>query len=99
MFDLSPRKTEIAEANTAIGIAMVESSVGTNRVTSWNFIIPLKDWHNPKCAVSHSVLNNELFGHNIRSTTSGNVTIMSRSSKSERATYTLTLESAMKSLE
>ena len=99
MFDLSPRKTEIAEVNTAIGIAMVESSVGSNRVTSWNFIIPLKDWHNPKCAVSHSVLNNELFGRIIRSTTSGNVTIMSRASKSERAPYTMTLESAMKSSE
>jgi hypothetical protein len=57
----------------------------------------LKDWHNPKCDVSHRVLNNELFGRIIRSTTSVNVTIMSRSSKSERATYTLTLESDMKS--
>jgi hypothetical protein len=76
---------------------MVESYLGNNMVTGWNFIIPLKDWHYSKCEVAHSVLNNELFGRIIRCTTNGSVTIMSKSIKSERGTYTLTIESALKS--
>lgn len=56
---------------------MVENELGYKVVTGWNFIIPLKDWHNPKCAVAPTVTNNELFGHIVRCTTKGFILFLS----------------------
>jgi hypothetical protein len=77
MFDSNSKKTGTADSNTTIGVAMVENELGYKVVTGWNFIIPLKDWHNPKCAVAPAVTNNELFGHIVRCTTKGFILFLS----------------------
>ncbi len=62
-------------------------------IHGWNFLLPLEGFRNRPNQVAHSKLDYVPFGQVISGHCSETVTQLARASKSERMTYTITLES------
>ena len=69
------------------------SSKWHTSILGWNFLLPLEGFRNRPNQVANSKLDYVPFGQVISGHCSETVTQLARASKSERMTYTITLES------
>ncbi|EFX82383.1 hypothetical protein DAPPUDRAFT_302626 [Daphnia pulex] len=86
-----PQSNSIQKASKIGEVGIIFSK---NTVSEWSFILPLKEFLNPKQAVHvKSESNNQLFGRVVNLQMIESVIQLSKSKKTDRACYTLTLES------
>jgi hypothetical protein len=86
-----PQSNSIQKASKLGDVGIIFNK---NTVSEWSFILPLKDFLKSNQAVHvKSETNNQLFGRVVNLQVMESVIQLSKSKKTDRSCYTLTLES------
>jgi hypothetical protein len=89
-----PQSNGIQKASKLGDVGIIFNKINKNTVSEWSFILPLKDFLKPNQAVHvKSESNNQLFGRVVNLQMMESVIQLSKSKKTDRSCYTLTLES------